>query len=180
MKKLSNTAPLLFQWIPREFGLTLPKLYQERIFNWRKREPQRDIYLVVNGSGFTRKQLADLTQEMKEHKITVINFNELNLKRYDFTIPIGEREIKISDYYRDMYSHNFKRISDEEGKIRFDIELSMMRLLMLTQVKEFTRGNEAIYLDFDKLPEKNGQQIGEANIPYDTVWLFRTCCYCYL
>ncbi|WP_333024013.1 hypothetical protein [Wolbachia endosymbiont of Pentidionis agamae] len=66
----------------------------------------------------------------------------------------------------DMYSHNFERMQDVLKRICFDIEIELMRHLMLTQVKEITEGNEAIYLDMDKLPTKDGKQVGEATMPF--------------
>lgn len=49
-------TPLVFQWLPKQYGYPIPEKYLRRLSEWAKREDTRVVKLVINGSGFTPKQ----------------------------------------------------------------------------------------------------------------------------
>lgn len=164
-KVLSKETPLILQWLPRDFGNSVPNNedfpYLQRLVNWAEREPQRDIYLVVNGSGLNPEQIEDLKAKLSPMpNIKVVNFNEIDLGKNDHIFKIPGEEIKISKYFAEKYN------MPSEKLFRFGCEVDLQRLSILENFDKITEQEEGIiYLDFDILPAQDGTQLGSVKIP---------------
>ncbi|WP_333023522.1 hypothetical protein [Wolbachia endosymbiont of Pentidionis agamae] len=125
----------MFQWLPKEYGWTIPEKYLDRLNTWAKREPQRQIKLVINRSGFTPKQLKELKGKLLDktfnpnQNIDIIDFNNLDLKEYDFSFHLQhERKIKqsecpeytVSKYFKDLYS------IQQDKRLSFGVEIEIL------------------------------------------------------
>lgn len=174
-----TNTPLLFQWLPRNYGSSIPECYLSRLSIWAKTENQRLIKLVINGSGFSPKQYKELegkisNKEFNPHgNIEVIDFNKLDFNKLDLIPPksmfgnlIDFNKLDfipstsmfnsnvicheyVSEYYSKLYSFT------PEERFPFGIEIDAMRIFTLTMLEL-----PLIYFDFDILPKEN-QKIGE-------------------
>ncbi|WP_250296478.1 hypothetical protein [Wolbachia endosymbiont of Oedothorax gibbosus] len=157
-------TPLVFQWLPRQYGYPIPENYLRRLSEWAKREDTRAVRLVINGSGFTTKQLKELEDEISNREfnpnknIELIDFNELDLGEYEFSFhlqPDWKTEqskcplYTVSQYFRNLYSIS------ENQRLSFGVEIDSMRIFMLLALK-----SPMIYFDFDILP-KEDKKLGE-------------------
>ncbi|WP_333023524.1 hypothetical protein [Wolbachia endosymbiont of Pentidionis agamae] len=155
----TTDTPLVVQWLPKNYGWKVLEEYLERLSNWAKLEPQRRIKLVINGSGFTPKQLKELRDKLLDktfnpnQNIDLIDFNELDLSEYDFSFHIQLTKnyekskclkYTVLDYFKNLYSLS------ECDRLKFGIEIDSMRILMLLAVEL-----PIIYFDFDIFPKEN-------------------------
>ncbi|SPR07671.1 hypothetical protein [Orientia tsutsugamushi] len=172
-------TPLLFQWLPRNYGSSIPECYLSRLSTWAKTENQRLIKLVINGSGFSPEQYKELegkisNKEFNPHgNIEVIDFNKLDFNKLDLipsksmfcNIDFSKLDFispstsmfnnnvichkYVSEYYSRLYSFTPKE------RFTFGVEIDAMRIFTLIMLEL-----PLIYFDFDILPKEN-QKIGE-------------------
>ncbi|SPM45746.1 Uncharacterised protein [Orientia tsutsugamushi] len=160
-----DDTSLLFLWLSRNYGSSIPEHYLSRLSTWAKTEDQRLIKLVINGSGFTTEQYKELedkisNKEFNPHSnIELIDFNKLDFNKFNliqsksflekhrcYKCPISDT---ISEYYSKLYS-----LAPEE-RFPFSIEIDAMRIFTLVALE-----SPLIYFDFDILHKEN-KKIGE-------------------
>ncbi|KJV68881.1 hypothetical protein [Candidatus Neoehrlichia procyonis] len=139
---IPDNVPILMFWMVKNISLLkndhlpLPDNdkypYKQRLLNWAKKEPQRQIKLYYVSTGLKEQHLQklyDLTNPNKggEQNIQVIDFNA-----------------KFSKKFGCEYLHN--------NKIPFTWKIDIARIIMLIE------DAPAIYIDFDILPSDT--QIG--------------------
>ncbi|WP_353274376.1 hypothetical protein [Wolbachia endosymbiont (group B) of Hofmannophila pseudospretella] len=161
MQILPNTAPIIVTWIPKDTGKTLPDGKNSK-FNYvdvlikhkQKTNEERDIFLVVNGSGFKSGQIEELRDRFKEVKgVYVIDLHDPKYnpcwKEVDQGWKINGKDMSIQDYFYDMYNKK------PEERTSFAIEIDTFRYIaaycMLCRQKESKIEEGIIYIDFDAL-----------------------------
>ncbi|MDN5247976.1 MAG: hypothetical protein QWI36_02450 [Wolbachia endosymbiont of Tyrophagus putrescentiae] len=156
---LPETTPLVFQWLPKQFGNSVPnnKQYQylQRLINWARAEPQRTIYLVVNGAGLKLKQMKDLEETLSLiENIKVIDFNKIDFCTDDMpNLSIGsDFEISIPEFYKTLYSADIR--------MPFGLEIDLMRAFILLNFDKIAGQDEVIYFDFDIFSSKDNKKVG--------------------
>lgn len=99
--------------------------------------------------------------------IKVVDFSKIELGETDFTFPFIEEKITISEVLKYRYNdiHPSRRRDNFSKRIHFGVILDAMRLVMLQNIQQITGKQEAIYMDFDIFPDKNGKNLNEIKIP---------------
>lgn len=150
-KILSKETPLMFQWIPKNFGSSVPNNedfpYLQRLINWAEREPRRSVCLVLIGMGLKQEQIKDLKEKLSPMPNTkVVDFDEVDLGENDFTLPIAREELKISELLKYRYdealvksnmdAEQLNKLKFLPKEIPFGMILDLMRIAMLQNIEK--------------------------------------------
>lgn len=153
IEKLSNEAPIILTWVPRVHGASLPDgknstlNYLDVIKNHKlKNKEERDIYLVINGPGFEQNQMDRLKHELERIEgVYVVDLHQYDWSEIDKGWKLDGKDISVKDFFNKMYE------MQEEQRMYFAIEIDTFRLIALSLLKQFTKQEAAIYIDFDSL-----------------------------
>lgn len=166
---LPEDTPLIFQWLPRSFGNSVPnnKYYQylPRLVDWSEREPQRKIYLVVNGVGLKQEQIEKLREDLKPtSNIQVVDYQEVSKEEGFEHLKVPNRSNSASFKLSALLAQIYDQQSKVAEILHFVDFLDAMRLEIILNIEKITSRKDAIYFDFDVRP-KDGQKIGPISIP---------------
>lgn len=161
---MSRLLLCFFNGFPKLLVLPVPNNqqfpYLQRLVNWSEKEPQRRIFLIVNGAGISNLQYKDLQNQLAVRcNIEIVDINKVENKR-DFILSTPKGRYSMSAILMFQYHEinpddviNVKHFKFFLKNCPFGILIDAMRLLMLANVEKITRCTEAIYMDFDILPD---------------------------
>lgn len=161
-----NTA-IAFHWVAKEFKTSIGGINIKRVQNFAQLEPQRTFYVVVHG--INQEQINELNKSFSSlSNIKVLSFSKLNFnddeKKFNIPIEYCNMNVKLSEYWDDMYSK-------EHTRIHFSNEIDLMKYhLAVSSYKIVGPGKPLLIFDFDTLPVEN-KKIGEVKIPKGGVLL---------
>lgn len=160
---LPNDTAIAFNWVAREYGISIGEKNIERVKKFSQLELKRIFYVVVHG--LRDEQIDQLkTSFGKCPNVKVVNFKSLKLdNQYDLpTIKYTEngksKRMRLSQYWNDMYSEKVTRrmhISNEADSMKFSLLASSDQIV--------GSGNPLAVFDFDTLPAE-GKKIGDVKI----------------
>ncbi|KAJ6644821.1 Carboxy-terminal-processing protease [Pseudolycoriella hygida] len=110
-------------------------------------------------------------KRLKENIIPPRDKEVISISRFgDTSSYIINDGKKLSELLSDIYVKNNSdntELNYVKDVMPFGAKLDAMRLVMLQNIEKITHTKEAIYLDFDILPDEMGAQIGEVKILRD-------------
>ncbi|MGL9760918.1 MAG: hypothetical protein ACR5LB_01625 [Wolbachia sp.] len=102
--------------------------------------------MVINGPGFKQNQIDDLKSELEEVEgVYVVDLHRYNWNEIDKGWKIDGKDISIENFFENMYNMTDKQ------RTYLAIEIDNFRLIALALLKQFTKHEGGIYIDFDSL-----------------------------
>lgn len=116
--------------------------------------------MVINGPGFKQNQINDLKSELEEIEgVYIVDLHQYDWSEIDTGWKIDGKDISIKSFFKHMYN-----MTDEQ-RTYFAIEIDTFRLIALALLKQFTKHEGGIYIDFDSLSVVDGHIGKDITIP---------------